>query len=136
MGSLAGSNLGSSHTNRMKSIWFSGYQDFINAGDSGRNNSKVYKSCLSATLDAYSGGFDYSNAAIGWQGNDFFNSEIRSNHKHWPAYLEYKAKGFKWENNALKGNGINELPKKQLLINGNTHFIGKAYYGKNVFLNH
>ena len=95
MGSLAGSSVGATHESRMKSNWFTGYQELINAGNSGRNSNAVYRSCVSASLDAYGGGFDYSNGAIGWQGTDFFSSQVRGNGTHWPAYLKYKAKGFK-----------------------------------------
>ncbi len=136
MGSLAGSSVGATHESRMKSNWFTGYQELINAGNSGRNSNAVYRSCVSASLDAYGGGFDYSNGAIGWQGTDFFSSKVRSNGTHWPAYLEYKAKGFKWDSNVLNANGKYPLPQKELLINNKAYFIGKAYYGRNIFLNH
>ena len=136
MGSLAGSSVGATHESRMKSKWFTGYQELINAGNSGRNSNDVYKSCVSASLDAYGGGFDYSNGAIGWQGTDFFSSQVRSNGTYWPAYLEYKAKGFKWDSNVLNANGKYPLPQKELLINNKAYFIGEAYYGRNVFLNH
>ncbi len=139
MGSLAGNSVGASHASRMKSIWFAGYAAFINAGAYGRNKNAVYKSCIAAALDAYNGGTDYSNGAIGWQGEDLTDaSKLADGTYKRLAYRMYIKNGFMWNDEVANKNGTYPLPNITRVgyATKSNYYVGLAYYGRNIFLNH
>jgi len=82
---------------------YQGYPDYYNASSLERNSDSEMRLSMASAINALMGGRDYSNGAIGWQGEDI--KYPLQNGSYTRPYDDYKAGKYSWKPNAVIYSG-------------------------------